>query len=272
MGLMTYDVEQGSDEWLELRRGIVTASTVGSLITTRRLTAIDYDCPKCGAAANGECLSLRDPSKTVQSLHSERTAHAKRQPSPLIIEPASNDTSRDVTAKLVAERISGITEETLTSYDMWRGKECEPLARDKYSECFAPVKQTGFMVEDRWGFRIGFSPDGLVDDDGLLEIKSPRAKNHVKTVLSGGVPMEYMAQLQTGLLVSGREWVDFISYSGGMKMWRKRVHRQPKWFEAIIAAVRLFEANAAEMMRLYDEATDGLPMTERMIPYEAEFS
>ena len=116
------------------------------------------------------------------------------------------------------------------------------------------------------------SAEELVDDDGLLEIKSPRAKNHVKTVLSGGVPMEYMAQLQTGLLVSGREWVDFISYSGGMKMWRKRVHRQPKWFEAIIAAVRLFEANAAEMMRLYDEATDGLPMTERMIPYEAEFS
>lgn len=266
MTLHTYpDVEQRSEEWYKQRRGLVTASVVGNLITTRRLSAIDYDCPKCGASAGGDCLSLRDPSKTVQSLHPERTAHAKNQPSPLIIEPASNDTSRDLTAKLVAERISGITEPSFTSDDMWRGIECEPLAREKYAECFAPVTQTGFMVRDDWGFRLGYSPDGLVGDDGLCEIKAPRAKNHVKTVLSDGVPMEYMPQLQAGLLVSGREWIDFISYSGGLRMWRKRVYRQPKWFEAIIAAVRLFEENAAEMMRLYDEATEGLPMTEPRI-------
>lgn len=269
MTLTNYpDVVQGSEEWDDLRRGIVTASTVGALITTRRLTAIDYDCPKCGAAATDPCMSLRVNSSPIKTLHPERAEYAKRQPSPLIIEPASNDTSRDVTAKLVAERISGITEETLTSYDMWRGKECEPLARDKYSECFAPVKQTGFLVRDDWGFKLGFSPDGLVGDDGLCEIKAPRAKNHVKTVLSDGVPMEYMAQLQTGLLVSGREWIDFVSFSAGMRMWRKRVYRQPKWFEAIIAAVRLFEENAAEMMRLYADATEGLPMTERRITEE----
>lgn len=266
MTLQTFaDVEQRSEEWYKQRRGIVTASVVGSLLSIGRLSAIDYACPKCGAAAKGDCLSLRDSTKTVQSMHPERTAYARSQPSPLIIEPARNDTARDLTAKLAAERISGITEETFTSDDMWRGIECEPLAREKYSECFAPVTQTGFMVRDDWGFRLGYSPDGLVGDDGLCEIKSPRAKNHVKTVLSDGVPMEYMAQLQTGLLVSGREWIDFISYSGGMKMWRKRVYRQPKWFEAIVAAVRLFEENAAEMMRLYDEATEGLPMTERRI-------
>ncbi|MCT7361194.1 lambda exonuclease family protein [Mycolicibacterium llatzerense] len=261
-------IEQRSDEWYDQRRGLVTASVVGSLLSIGRRTAIDYDCPKCGATATNDCRSLRDPSKTVQSLHPERTAYAKSQPSPLIIEPASNDTSRDLTALLAAERISGITEETSTTNDMWRGIECEPLARDKYSECFAPVTQTGFMVRDDWGFRLGYSPDGLVGDDGLCEIKSPRAKNHVKTVLSDGVPMEYMPQLQAGLLVSGREWIDFVSFSAGMRMWRKRVYRQPKWFEAIVAAVRLFEDNAAEMMRLYDEATDGLPMTERRVELE----
>lgn len=263
MTLTNYpDVVQGSEEWDDLRRGIVTASTVGSLITTRRLTAIDYDCPKCGGAADNPCIGQRD-GKPIKTLHPERAEYAKRQPSPIIIEPASNDTSRDLTALLVAERISGITEETTTTNDMWRGIECEPLARDKYSECFAPVRQTGFMVRDDWGFKLGFSPDGLVGDDGAIEVKAPRAKNHVKTVLSDGVPMEYMPQLQAGLLVSGREWIDFVSFSAGMHMWRKRVHRQPKWFEAIIAAVRLFEDNAAEMMRLYADATDGLPMTER---------
>lgn len=261
MALITFpDVIQGSDEWLAQRRGMVTASVVGNLISVGRQTAGDFDCPKCEAGVSSPCIGAR--GSEIKSMHPERAGHARTN-GRLIIEPASNDTSRDLTALLVAERISGITEETTTTNDMWRGIECEPLARDKYSECFAPVKQTGLMVRDDWGFKIGYSPDGLVGDDGLCEIKSPRAKNHVKTVLSDGVPMEYMPQLQAGLLVSGREWIDFVSFSAGMRMWRKRVYRQPKWFEAIIAAVRLFEENAAEMMRLYDEATDGLPMTER---------
>lgn len=262
MALIEYPaIEQRSDEWYDQRRGLVTASVVGSLLSIGTRTAIDFDCPNCLAFAGEPCCSKRT-GEPIKTLHTERAAVAKRDKT-LIIEPASNDTSRDLTALLVAERISGITEETTTTNDMWRGIECEPLARDKYSECFAPVRQTGFLVRDDWGFKLGFSPDGLVGDDGAIEIKAPRAKNHVKTVLSDGVPMEYMPQLQAGLLVSGREWIDFVSFSAGMHMWRKRVHRQPKWFEAIIAAVRLFEDNAAEMMRLYADATDGLPMTER---------
>jgi hypothetical protein len=262
------DVEQRSEEWSAQRRGIVTASVVGQLITTRRLTAIDYDCPKCGATADGECLSLRDPSKTITTLHPERTTHAKRQPSPLIIEPASNDTSRDLTMLLVSERITGWTEPTFMSEDMFRGQLDEPLAREKYDEHYAPVTTTGFMVEDRFGFKIGFSPDGLVGNDGLLEIKSRRPKTQVKTVLANGVPAENMAQLQCALLVSGRQWIDYVSYAGGMALWRKRVLPSPDWFRAIVAAVKQFENNAAEMMRVYAEDTDGLPMTERRIEEE----
>lgn len=261
-------IEQRSDEWYDQRRGLVTASVVGSLLSIGRRTAIDYDCPKCGAEAKGKCVGLRDPSKELATLHSERAEYAKDQPSPLIIEPASNDTSRDLTRLLAAERINGWTEPTMTSDDMWRGVLDEPLARAKYAEHFAPVQETGFMTEDRWGFKIGYSPDGLVGDDGLIEIKSRRAKHQVKTVLDGGVPIEHMAQLQTGLLVSGRQWVDFVSWSGGMKMWVKRVYRQPIWFESIVAAVQAFEENCAETMRQYEEATHGFPDTERRIEEE----
>lgn len=264
MALITFpDVEQRSDEWYNQRRGLVTASVVGNLLSIGRRTAIDYDCPKCGAKATNDCLSLRDPSKTVQSMHPERTACAKSQPSPLIIEPASNDTSRTLTMLLAAERITGYTEPTFVNDDMQRGIDEEPRACDKYSEHYAEVSYTGFMVRDDWGFRIGYSPDGLVGDDGLIEVKAPRQKSHLATILADGVPTEYMAQIQCGLLVSGRKWCDFISWSGGMPMLVRRVRPSLNWSDAIIKAVHQFEANAIEIMRLYDEATVNMPMTER---------
>ena len=63
---------------------------------------------------------------------------------------------------------------------------------------------------------LGHSPDGLVGDDGLLEIKAPRAKAHVLAVSPTSAP-HYMAQLQAGLLVSGRAWIDFVPFCGGLR-------------------------------------------------------
>jgi len=164
---------------------------------------------------------------------------------------------------LAAERINGWSEPNYVNDDMQRGIDEEPRARDRYAECYAPVTEVGFMVRDDWGFRLGYSPDGVVGDDGLIEVKSPRPKNHLATILSDGVPVEYMPQLQAGLLVSGRKWIDFISWSGGMPMLVRRVYPQQKWFDAIIGAARAFEENATEIMRRYDERTEGLPATER---------
>jgi len=177
---------------------------------------------------------------------------------------ASNDYSRALTALLAAERITGHTERTYSNSDMFRGIYEEPRARDKYSEKYAPVTECGFMVRDDWGFSIGFSPDGLVGDDGLIEVKAPRAKKHLQTVLSGEVPAEHMAQLQCGLLVSGRQWVDFISWCGGLPMWTKRVEPDEKWFAAIVAAVEAFEVAVFEMVADFQRLTEGLPETERL--------
>lgn len=210
---------QGSDSWHDQRRGIVTASVVGRLLT-----------------ATGK--------------------------------PANNDTSRTLTAQLVAERITGWTDPVYVSDDMLRGHDDEPRAVDVYAEHFAPVTSTGFMVRDDWGFRLGYSPDGLVGDDGLIEVKSRRAKKQLQTILEDAVPAENMAQIQCGLLVSGREWCDYVSYCGGMPLFVKRVFPDPEWFDAIVAAVAAFEENAAQMVDLYLDATANLPATERIVEME----
>jgi hypothetical protein len=210
------DLEQGSPEWLEQRRGMVTASQVGNLLT-----------------ATGR--------------------------------PASNDTSRRLTLSLVAERITGYVEPTFVNDDMLRGQLDEPIARDLYSEHFEQVTECGFLVRDDWGWPLGYSPDGLVGDYGLIEVKSRRQKKHLQTILADEVPAENMAQLQAGLLVSGREWIDYVSYSGGMPLWVKRVYPDPKWSEAIVDAVSAFEQAAEEMTHTYLTRTADLPATERRI-------
>lgn len=207
---------QGSDEWFDQRRGIVTASVVGQLIT------------------------------------------------PKTIKPAANDTSRALTTLLVAERITGWTDPVYVSDDMFRGTMDEPVARDLYSRHYAPAAEHGFMVRDDWGFRIGYSPDGLVGDDGLIEVKSRRAKAQLATILADEVPLANMAQIQCGLLVSGRQWCDYVSYCGGMPLWVKRVWPDQRWAEAIVEAVETFEETAAQMVAEYQNAVIGLVTTERI--------
>lgn len=183
---------------------------------------------------------------------------------PKTVKPAANDTSRALVMTLVAERITGHVEPVYPNADMTRGTLSEPFARDIYSENYAPADQVGFMVKDFGGYKIGYSPDGLIGDDGLLEIKSPRQKKHLATILADEVPLEHMAQCQAGLLVSGRDWIDFVSYNGGMPLWHKRVLLDPKWFAAIHEAVEALEAVAAVMIDNYKTRTADLPQTERI--------
>jgi len=178
--------------------------------------------------------------------------------------PAMNDTARGLTATLVGERITGHVEPMRESSDMLRGTLDEPFARDAYSEHHAPATEVGFMVRDFDTFRLGYSPDGLVGADGLIEIKSRAPKKHLATILSDEVPAENMAQCQAGLLVSGRDWLDYVSFCSGMPLWTKRVLPDPHWQGAIIAAVELFEATAEDMTARYLDATEGLPTTERL--------
>ena len=218
------DLIQGSDEWLTARRGIVTASVVGQLVT----------------------------AKTIR--------------------PAANDYSRALTTLLVSERITGWTEPVYVSDAMMRGSDDELIARDAYARhTGVDVEVPGFMVLERDGWTLGYSPDGLVGDDGLIEIKSRAPKKHLATILADAAPAENMAQMQAGLLVSGRAWCDYVSFCGGMPLWTCRVLPDPRWFDAITEAVATFEATAVEMVATYRAATAGLPMTERTTYQEITF-
>ncbi|MCG7596314.1 YqaJ viral recombinase family protein [Mycobacterium sp. PSTR-4-N] len=261
------DMPQGSDEWLDIRRGIVTASAVGQLLSIGRLGAIAYQCPACLAPAQEPCLS-KSTGRAIKTAHSERVDFAREQDSPPIPEVAHNDTSRALTFLLAAERITGWTDPTYVSDDMLRGISDEPIARDLYSKHYAPVTEVGFMVEDRWGHQIGYSPDGLVGEDGLIEIKSRRAKVQLQTILADQVPIENMAQCQCALLVSGRQWLDYVSYCGGTPLYVKRVEPQQVWFDAILAATAEFEENASAIIRTYNESVIDLHMTERRFEQE----
>ena len=256
------DFTQGEDEWLDARRGIVTASVVGQLLTVGPPNPQTIGCTTCKVDV-GPCVSIARKEPTLlKTVHSTRSDAAALLPP--VVKPAATDYSRALTLTLAAERITGWTEHVWVTAAMERGNMDEPLARDLYSATYAPATELGFMVRDDWGFSIGYSPDGLVGDDGLIEVKSRAPKKHLATILADEVPAENMAQLQCGLLVSGREWCDYLSYCGGMPMWRKRVHPDPAWFGAIIAAVTNFEAAVADITNTYREAVAGLPATERI--------
>ena len=154
---------------------------------------------------------------------------------------AKNDNSRAHVYELLAQRISGHVEPSYIGDDMLRGMSEEVDARLLYEKTCAPVQTVGFITNSKWGFTLGYSPDGLVGDDGLIECKSRRQKFQVATICTNAVPDEYMLQLQTGLLVSEREWVDFVSYSNGLPMFVQRVWPDAAIQHAIIAAATAFE-------------------------------
>ena len=183
---------------------------------------------------------------------------------------ANNDTTRGVTLTLAGERITGNIDPSYLSADMWRGVEDEPIARDLYAEHHAPVEELGFMARDDWGFSLGYSPDGLVGDVGLIECKSRLQKVQLQTIIEDRVPAENLAQLQCGLLVSARDWIDYVSFCGGMPLYVKRVYPDPIWHAAILAAVKTFEANVETITTRYHAATAGLPTTER-VDHDAGF-
>lgn len=271
MALHEYpDLEQGTEQWLELRRGMVTASTVGQLLDVTTAGADEFACPRCMAEADSPCQSLAKgkAGTPISTIHRERT-DAATAAAITRVRPARNDHSSRLTLLLASERISGKSDprEEFTSNDMLIGQLDEPLARDVYSGHYAEAVECGFMVRDDWGFSIGYSPDGLVGDDGLIEVKSPRAKEHIRTILADEVPIRYMAQCQSGLLVSGRKWIDYVSFYGGLPLWTKRVYADPMWAEAIVDAVAAFEQTVEDMASRYDTATRGLPATEPRIDY-----
>lgn len=178
---------------------------------------------------------------------------------------ANNETSRALTETIVAERLTGHVDLIHPTFDMQRGSMDEPYARDLYREQKkVEVQEIGFATNTFGGHLLGASPDGLIGSDGGLEIKAPKAKTHLRTILAGEVPHEHLPQIQTCMLVLERDWWDFESYSGGWPIYVKRVYADPLWQTVIVDALEAFEERAAQMIATYTDRMGDAPVAPRI--------
>jgi putative phage-type endonuclease len=152
-------------------------------------------------------------------------------------------------AQLIAERLTGTPAETFTNAAMQHGTETEPEARDAY--CFyqgVTVEQVAFVPHPKID-QAGCSPDGLVDADGLVEIKCPNTATHLETLIGQAVPAKYETQMQFQMACTGRAWCDFVSYDPrmpeNMRLFIKRVHRDDKRIAALETEIASFLSELA---------------------------
>jgi putative phage-type endonuclease len=155
------EIEQGSDEWLSLRLGKVTASRMKDVLSKGRGTA---------------------PSKTAETYMME----------------------------LLAERLTGESKPFFENDAMKWGTETEPQARFMYElKSENKVEEVAFIELDE---SIGVSPDGLIGDDGMIEIKCPTTITQIKRALTDNYSKDYYEQIQMQLWVAERQWCDFLSF------------------------------------------------------------
>ena len=167
--------------------------------------------------------------------------------------PSASRTS--YAAQLVAERLTGTVEPSFSNAAMAWGTATEPQARDAY--CYrqdVDVAEVGFVIHPFVGM-AGASPDGLVGDDGLVEIKCPNTSTHVDTLLNDKVPTKYIVQMQWQMACTGRAWCDFASYDPRlpetMRLFVRRVPRDD-------AHIATLETCVAEFLAEIDATIDAL--------------
>jgi len=164
-------------------------------------------------------------------------------------------------AQLIAERLTGTAAEAYTNAAMQHGTETEPEARAAYEFYQGlAVKEVAFVPHPKID-QAGCSPDGLVGEDGLVEIKCPNTATHLETLLGQAVPAKYETQMQFQMACTGRKFCDFVSYDPrmpeNMRLFIKRVPRDDKRIaelESEIAAFLLEMAvKLSELNSIYGE-------------------
>lgn len=171
------DVEQGSPEWQALREARVGGSTCAPLFTE----------PPAKAKAAGEVLG-----KGAITMAYDIASRKVKLDQPITASPYHALTPM--------------------SEAMQRGQLLEPFARDAYREMTGnTVDEVGYVIDTDYDF-IGFSPDGLVGDEGIIEIKCPMGKEFARVMHTRQIKKEYMCQMHLGMWLTGRQWCDHFTY------------------------------------------------------------
>jgi putative phage-type endonuclease len=155
-------------------------------------------------------------------------------------------------ARIIAERLTGEPQETYVNAAMAHGTETEPMARSAYAFMYdVDVAEVG-LIRHPTIAGAHASPDGLVNADGMVEIKCPNTATHIETLLSGEIADRYVKQMQFQMSCAGREWCDFASFDprmpGDLQLFVRRVPRDPALIAEIEEAVQFFiiEADAKQ--------------------------
>lgn len=153
---------------------------------------------------------------------------------------------RNYRAQIVAERLTGVRQETYESAEMRWGTETEPLAIKYYEKITGnKVNEVGFVPIE--GIAAGASPDGLIDEDGGLEVKCPNTATHIDTLLTKEVPNQYKWQIHGGMLATGRKWWDFVSFDPRLPLKQRtviiRVHRDEQLIQKLQRGLERFLAD-----------------------------
>lgn len=168
---------------------------------------------------------------------------------------------KNMITTLAVERITGTCVETYTNAAMQRGVDLEREALDAYAfETGVAVISEAFIKHPTIS-RVGCSPDGLVNDDGLVEIKCPSAMaKHLEALTNGSHAVEYRWQLQHQLFVTGREWVDAVSYDprfpSGLQLAVKRIFKDAEDQEAIAAEIAAADSEIEAIVAALKEIGD----------------
>jgi putative phage-type endonuclease len=158
-------------------------------------------------------------------------------------------------AQLVCERLTGQKGESFTNAAMQHGTETEPLARAAYEALKdVLVDDVGFVTHPTIEM-AGASPDGMVGEDGLIEIKCPNTATHIDTLLSQTVPGKYNTQMQFQMACTGRQWCDFVSFDNRLpeelQLFVTRVSRDEVF-------IRLIEAEIVQFLAELDDKINKL--------------
>lgn len=149
-------------------------------------------------------------------------------------------------AQLLAERLTGVVEDSYTNAAMQWGLDTEPFARSAYEFYQDAVVDAAEFVAHPMIPMSGASPDGLVGDDGLVEIKCPNTATHIDTLLGGSVPGKYVMQMQWQMACTNRAWCDFVSFDPRMpeehRLFVRRIMRDNSEIANLETEVRTFLA------------------------------
>lgn len=156
--------------------------------------------------------------------------------------------------ELVAERLTGCRAADFKSADMEWGNETEAQARGAYAIYSGGTLTPVPFVDHPSIHMAGASPDHLVNDDGLVEIKCPATHTHIATLLGGKIKPDYLTQMQWQMACTGRAWCDFVSFDPrmpeDMRLFVQRVERDDKRIRELEAAVDAFLGEVAATINL----------------------